>query len=620
MKKKVLSILLAVVMIIGTIPTVALTAFAGTANSVKYRFYDESLKAFDTRYRNCTVITEDDDEWEEGWYVVYGEVTISDRVTVSEEVHLILADGCVLTCEKGIQVETSWSPFEDDASLTIYAQSDDSNPNKGKLKATGDKNRAGIGSGHNANLVTGDITGDVTIHGGYVEACGGAQAAGIGGGWGGNGGNVTIYGGEISVYGGEQAAGIGGGFESVNHCGGEGGNARIYGGNIYVKGGINAAGIGGGIDGDGGDFALYGGTLYVMGGLSASGIGGGYGGEGGKVSFYGGTIEYTGGFGKGVSCDGSNGSIEVGEGLVLVNDKGNVINEGFKHIPWEEYLVVPRGSFSVLPSGKPITYMEYDDLFGYTESKCDKYTIVGKDTKVWRNGWYYVMDSGTFTDPVTVTGDAHLIISDDNTLEALGGIRVEKGASLSIYSRSEGNWQGELVVSAPANTAGIGGGNGKDGGTVRIHGCDISVTGGSNAAAIGGGNGANGGTLSLFGGKVTAAAGAGASRAFGAGSGGSDNGTVEVREGFELSDSVSGKTISREDSLASGWASLLDGTYYTLTLVQETFYANDPVSYLYHGEDLDLFSATQTLYRFIREDSQTLNSGWYVADGTLTLD
>lgn len=620
MKKKALSLLLAVVMIVGMIPSVALTAFAETANSVEYRYYDENLKAFDTRFRNCTVITEDDDEWDEGWYVVYGEVTISDRVTVSEDVHLILADGCKLTCEKGIQVETSWSPFEDDASLTIYAQSDDSNPNKGKLKAVGDKNRAGIGSGELVNMFYGDITGDITIHGGYVEACGGTLAAGIGGGYGANGGSVTIYGGEISAYGGKNAAGIGGGLESLYCAGGEGGNVKIYGGNVFAKAGEGASAIGGGCQGDGGEFALYGGYVFADGELYGSSIGGGFEGEGGKTSFYGGTLHYSITIGKGRNCDGSNGSIEVGEGLVLVNDKGNVINEGFNHIPWEEYLIVPRYSFSVLPSGKPITYMEYDDLFGYTESKCNKYTIVGKNTKVWGNGWYYVIDSGTFTDPVTVTGDAHLIISDTNTLKALGGIRVEKGASLSIYSQSEGDRQGKLVVSAPANTAGIGGGNGKDGGTVRIHGCDITVTGGRNAAAIGGGNGANGGTLSLFGGKVTAAAGTGASRAFGAGSGGSDNGTVEVREGFELSDSVSGKTISREDSLVSGWASLLSGTNYILTLVQEAIHANDPVTYMYHGEDLDLFSATQTLYRFIREDSQTLNSGWYVADGTLTLD
>lgn len=131
MKKRVLSLLLAVALIVGMIPAVALTAFAETANSVEYRYYDENLKAFDTRFRSCTVLTAGDDKWDEGWYVVYGEVTISDRVIVSEDVHLILADGCKLTCEKGIQVETSWSPFEDDASLTIYAQFDDSNPNKG---------------------------------------------------------------------------------------------------------------------------------------------------------------------------------------------------------------------------------------------------------------------------------------------------------------------------------------------------------------------------------------------------------------------------------------------------------------------------------------------------------
>ncbi len=44
--------------------------------------------------------------WYNGWYVVNGNVTISEPITVSGEVNLILVDGCTLTAEKGIVVTT----------------------------------------------------------------------------------------------------------------------------------------------------------------------------------------------------------------------------------------------------------------------------------------------------------------------------------------------------------------------------------------------------------------------------------------------------------------------------------------------------------------------------------
>ncbi len=50
------------------------------------------------------------------WYGVNSSVTISDRISVSGDVHLILSNGCTLTASKGIGVN-------DDNSLTIYAQS-----------------------------------------------------------------------------------------------------------------------------------------------------------------------------------------------------------------------------------------------------------------------------------------------------------------------------------------------------------------------------------------------------------------------------------------------------------------------------------------------------------------
>lgn len=54
---------------------------------------------------NVTVVDENSARWTSGWYVVSSNVTIDKRVTVSGEVHLILADGCTLTVNGGIQVQ-----------------------------------------------------------------------------------------------------------------------------------------------------------------------------------------------------------------------------------------------------------------------------------------------------------------------------------------------------------------------------------------------------------------------------------------------------------------------------------------------------------------------------------
>ena len=124
-----------------------------------------------TKTATATVVTAGVTEWgenngQEHWYVVNGEINIPTRVTVTGHVHLILADGCRLTAFNGIQVS------EGD-SLTIYGQTNGS----GALEATGN-NDAGIGGGlSNAN------SGTVTIYGGEVTARS-TFGAGIGGGGG----------------------------------------------------------------------------------------------------------------------------------------------------------------------------------------------------------------------------------------------------------------------------------------------------------------------------------------------------------------------------------------------------------------------------------------------------
>lgn len=114
----------------------------------------------------------------DGWYVVCGKVTLTNRPTVTGEAHLILVDGCELNANSGINVGEG-------ANLTIYAQSNGSN--MGKLTALGNFNQAGIGGD------AGESGGTITINGGTIAARNDNNgAAGIGGGNEGAGGAITI--------------------------------------------------------------------------------------------------------------------------------------------------------------------------------------------------------------------------------------------------------------------------------------------------------------------------------------------------------------------------------------------------------------------------------------------
>ena len=280
--------------------------------------------------------------WYNGWYVVNGNVTISEPITVSGEVNLILVDGCTLTAEKGIVVTTG-------NSLTIYAQSGGT----GTLNATGttdSSNNASAGIGGSTTIFD---SGSITIHGGVINATGGASrwysGAGIGGstpssGNGGNSGTIKIYGGTITAEsrGFSVGAGIGGGGSGGTGNGGAGTNISIYGGNITAMSysdNNGGAGIGGGsgqTNGGTGNITIGGGTIHSTGGSLGAGIGGGSGGtqsgngtvtiSGGKVTAVGGN--YAAGIGGGggtksqyLTWIGGIGSVTIPGGIV--DAKGN---------------------------------------------------------------------------------------------------------------------------------------------------------------------------------------------------------------------------------------------------------------------------------------------------------
>ena len=111
----------------------------------------------------------------------------------------------------------------------------------GEITATSSGYGAGIGGGESG------AGGEITITGGTVEATGSNGGAGIGGGDHGTGGKITISNGKVTATGKGIGAGIGGGINSA------GGTINITSGTVTGTS-LNAAGIGGGKGGDAGTF------------------------------------------------------------------------------------------------------------------------------------------------------------------------------------------------------------------------------------------------------------------------------------------------------------------------------------------------------------------------------
>ena len=168
----------------------------------------------------------------------------------------------------------------------------------GTVTATSSGQGAGIGGG------AGGAGGTIKITGGTVQATATTAAAGIGGGNGGAGGVITISGGDdVTAQGGVSGAGIGGGQVST------GGTITISGGTVNAIGGSNSAGIGGGgggSTGSGGSITISGGTVTATSGSGyGAGIGGATNSASGDITISGGTVTATAlGYGAGIGSGG----------------------------------------------------------------------------------------------------------------------------------------------------------------------------------------------------------------------------------------------------------------------------------------------------------------------------
>ena len=545
MKKRLFASLLCLALCLGLLPG---TAWANGDGGVAYieRGWDgsavtEQPKTIDT----YTTITSDTIQWNNGWYVAQGEVTIGtdddpQRVTVTGDVHLILTDGCTLTVNGGIQLEAG-------DSLTIYGQSDGADT-MGKLTASitsenTDLYNAAIGGN------TGETGGTLTVCGGAVEAtvtvidvsqsdpdtsqgnnngsfAGDSYGAAIGGGGsetgtGGDGGTITIFGGTVraeSVLG----AGIGGG--SGGSGGGDGGKVTISGGAVRAES-YYGGGIGGGCDLSGGDTGGDGGTITISGGtvevqsVSGAGIGGGNSGFGpsnGKPT------KGTGGSGGTITISGGSvtATTMTGRTIGLFSEQ----NQG----RWAGAAI--GGSFggssgNITISGGTVTAIVSSQTAPHADPDADpKYSAgIGSSSSSSSGGGKITISGGTVfaqsPDGAGIgcgensDGSAIVIAISGGTVEAvstngagIGGGMIEALSAMvnfeTIYSGGEITISGGSVSAQSTNGAGIGSGaviydveEVSERNTPEVNGGEITVSGGTvsaqsvRGAGIGGGSG-----------------------------------------------------------------------------------------------------------------------------------
>lgn len=352
-------------------------------------------------------VEEDTTTLTEGAWIVFGTVDTFNRLRVSGDVKLILKDGSVLRARNGIELNNG-------NTLTIYGQKEGTGQLiAGRMASTGlvmAENCAGIGGGAEGHRDSGKLS----IHGGHIEAYGGYGAAGIGGGYGGNGGEFHLYNGTVIAYGNCDAsfyggAGIGSGAKAgINDWQT---NVNIYGGEVSAHGSYKAAGIGGG-DGAGSQtIFIKGGTVEAFGGKDGPGVGSGQA-NNGPASFImeGGSLYAVGqdggvGIGGGYLSNGFSASAIKGGHIIAV--AGGKAERAFGHgqedplstnnwdgsMTFEQYMLVKAGTSNY--DAALVTSQKNDDKKAACQNKkyveiypCEhpdvKYTNIDADQHKWK--------------------------------------------------------------------------------------------------------------------------------------------------------------------------------------------------------------------------------------------
>lgn len=312
MKKRILSILLALCMLFCLVP---ITVFAaGELPDVKLSVPTTFDKTVDLTKQNGELKIKDSKTYlikgsaDPNWYFQY-RIKIDGK---NNTPHIFLDGVRIQAPEDGPAIELYGG-----ASACLYFIGNDSeligaenfaalqkNKTDGylrvlvqtgtKLTCQGGTYGAGIGGskvgiknfsqGHGMNLHFGSLATD--IYGGEILATSGAFGAGIGGGQGGGQGGVGRYiyikGGTVNAGSSTCGAGIGSGDQDGQNNSEDAYHIEISGGTVNAWSNYAGAGIGGGRNGSGHDISITGGNVKAQGWWGA-GIGGGMNGDSGNI-------------------------------------------------------------------------------------------------------------------------------------------------------------------------------------------------------------------------------------------------------------------------------------------------------------------------------------------------
>lgn len=561
--------MLSCLMVVFSVPTVTFavggTEYTTTDQAIEYQYYDSGSESWNTGSlaANTYNLVDTGTAWEDsvngGWYVVGGDVTISERVTVTGDVKLVLTDGNTLQCAAGIEVPEG-------SSLTIYGQKSGT----GTLNSTGADNAdAGIGVKNST----------VTIHGGIINAVGDSYrvvgyfydrsfcGAGIGGTFVDNqapstGGSLVVYGGKVNAQGmddggyGRSAPGI-----SVTLTTGAKGNAMIKANGIYDT---SNSGSWSAIICNNSSIEIYGNqtlsedlviheqeTLSISSGMSltvpqgvtltnqgtlnvAAGgtltFQGDFSNDGSFLLENGGTVEIAGVFENqnstivngSLSCGeinnsdvikiNSTGSLSCGGGTNtgFINNEGSLTNTGT--ISGQGGLIYSTTEVAGA-DGQLLTEFRYLDENGepaLIDSDCGIHLVAASDN-TWqkedgKETWYVVAGNVTISNGVVLSDDINLLLLDNASLTVEG--RNDNGGinaanhTISIYAQSNGSQMGKLTATpGHYNWMSLGGENS----TVNIYGGYIDASNTSGHSGIGCGVYRTWNRITITGGVVKAA-------------------------------------------------------------------------------------------------------------------
>ena len=234
-------------------------------------------------------------------------------------------------------------------------------------------------------------------------------------------------------------------------------------------------------------------------------------------------------------------------------------------------------------------------------------------------GWYLMSTADVETSGrVTVSGNVNIIIGDGVTWNALSGINVGAGSSLTVWAQSEGDSMGALIATGASGQAGIGGGVNEAGGAVTINGGAVSVVGGNNASGIGGGENGDGGNFTIRGGALTVIAGTGA-QAVGHGVGADAEGGIVIYHRRVYAAEAAANPVAlaeRETVCRSAWARLTPCLEHDFDNAVCRLCGKPGTNLYFDPMDADEPYKNQeviTLY----DGRLDLNAGWYVLDESM---